>query len=81
MRFTKSKDGKERCTLRLKFQFTREEIKIIKEMAKERCPYDKDWRNMLESWAALAIEGEVDEYAYPKGIGATDEKDTERSDK
>jgi hypothetical protein len=56
-RYTKSNDGVERCTVVLRLRFTREDMATIRRLAD--LDNNGDWRDWLESHAALGIEGDL----------------------
>ena len=58
-KYTESRDGIERTTVRLPIRLTREQIIKAKQMAGAR---DQDWRTMLEGFASLTIEHEIYEW-------------------
>lgn len=53
MKYTQSKDGVERTTVRLNLRFTREEIADIKRLAKAA---KTTWRGWLESHVTMGID-------------------------
>ena len=57
MKFTMSKDGIERVTVRINLRFTQEELKDIKKAAE--LAKAKSWRGWLESHAVIGIEGDL----------------------
>lgn len=57
LKFTPSQDGKERATVHIPMRLTREEIAAAQAIAKHR---DVKWRKCIASWAALALESEID---------------------
>jgi len=60
LKYTPSKDGVDRANVWIRLRYTKEEIVVIKELAKRD---GRDWRIWLESHAALGVEGDMCEQA------------------
>lgn len=60
-RFTKSKDGTERCTVTIKLRLTRDEIENLENYAE--CQDFDDVEHVCQSEAGLAVEGLLSEVA------------------
>jgi hypothetical protein len=68
MKYTMSKDGIERVTVRVSLRFTRDEVEFIKELAKKE---GQGWRDWIEGRAALGVEGDMvcEDGSYDQRVG------------
>jgi len=65
MKYTESKDGKQRLSFNLRIRLTKKEYEAARKLAKNSEISVKKW---LEATAHLAVEQEMDEYISENGI-------------
>lgn len=63
MKFNRSDDGIDRATVILRIRLEPGEIEIAKKISKQNRGTKKEWRQVLSSFASLAIENEIDNFS------------------